>query len=158
MKIETDLKRKIKDDLLRLRDMGSYRGRRHAMGLPARGQNTRSQVRKLEVVLSKSRTNVLVDHDCEKTQQGRQTVIRFSSCRTVYSTGIVALSAFKGIAGILGLGSTIIPTQITLHCFLSGTRESVRYTLGENFLRMGLVEYGLNLSLTSAPAQIIIMS
>jgi len=27
-----------------LRDMGSYRGRRHAMGLPVRGQKTRTQI------------------------------------------------------------------------------------------------------------------
>jgi hypothetical protein len=44
MKIETDLRRKVKDDIQRLRDMGTYRGRRHAMGLPVRGQRTRSQV------------------------------------------------------------------------------------------------------------------
>jgi small subunit ribosomal protein S13 len=45
MTIENDLKRKMRENIRRLRDMGSYRGRRHAMGLPVRGQNTRSQVR-----------------------------------------------------------------------------------------------------------------
>lgn len=44
MTLENDLKRKLRDNIKRLRDMGSYRGRRHAMGLPVRGQNTRSQV------------------------------------------------------------------------------------------------------------------
>ncbi len=44
MTIETDLRRKLRDNIRRLRDMGSYRGRRHAMGLPVRGQRTRSQV------------------------------------------------------------------------------------------------------------------
>lgn len=44
MTIETDLRRKVRDNILRLREMGSYRGRRHAMGLPVRGQRTRSQV------------------------------------------------------------------------------------------------------------------
>jgi small subunit ribosomal protein S13 len=44
MTIETDLRRKLRDNITRLRDMGSYRGRRHAMGLPVRGQRTRSQV------------------------------------------------------------------------------------------------------------------
>jgi len=42
--IETDLRRKLRDNIARLRDMGSYRGRRHAMGLPVRGQRTRTQV------------------------------------------------------------------------------------------------------------------
>ncbi|KAI9655674.1 MAG: hypothetical protein M1831_004826 [Alyxoria varia] len=41
--IENDLKRKIVEDIKRLRDMGSHRGRRHAMGLPVRGQRTRTQ-------------------------------------------------------------------------------------------------------------------
>jgi small subunit ribosomal protein S13 len=44
MKIESDLKREIKQNIKRLKDINSYRGRRHAMGLPVRGQNTRSQV------------------------------------------------------------------------------------------------------------------
>lgn len=44
MKIENDLRREVQDNIRRLRDMGSYRGRRHAMGLPVRGQNTRTQV------------------------------------------------------------------------------------------------------------------
>lgn len=44
MTIENDLRRKVQDNIKRLRDMGSYRGRRHAMGLPVRGQRTRSQV------------------------------------------------------------------------------------------------------------------
>ncbi|RFU36138.1 hypothetical protein B7463_g207, partial [Scytalidium lignicola] len=44
MTIENDLKRQLRDNIRRLRDMGSYRGRRHAMGLPVRGQRTRSQI------------------------------------------------------------------------------------------------------------------
>lgn len=44
MTLENDLRRQLVDNIKRLRDMGSYRGRRHAMGLPARGQRTRSQV------------------------------------------------------------------------------------------------------------------
>lgn len=45
MKIENDLRREVVENIKRLRNMGTYRGRRHAMGLPVRGQNTRSQVR-----------------------------------------------------------------------------------------------------------------
>jgi len=44
MTIETDLRNSVRENIIRLRDMGSYRGRRHAMGLPVRGQRTRSQV------------------------------------------------------------------------------------------------------------------
>ena len=44
MKIENELRRELRDNIRRLRDMGSYRGRRHAMGLPVRGQRTRTQV------------------------------------------------------------------------------------------------------------------
>lgn len=43
MKIENDLRRELRDNIKRLRDMGSYRGRRHAMGMPVRGQGTRTQ-------------------------------------------------------------------------------------------------------------------
>lgn len=44
MKIENDLRRQVQEDIRRLRDMGTYRGRRHAMGLPVRGQRTRTQI------------------------------------------------------------------------------------------------------------------
>jgi len=44
MTLENDLRRQVRDNIKRLRDMGSYRGRRHAMGLPVRGQRTRTQV------------------------------------------------------------------------------------------------------------------
>ena len=44
MHIENDLRRELRRNITRLRDMGTVRGRRHAMGLPVRGQRTRSQV------------------------------------------------------------------------------------------------------------------
>lgn len=43
MKIENDLRRELRQNIIRLRDMGTYRGRRHAMGMPVRGQRTRTQ-------------------------------------------------------------------------------------------------------------------
>ena len=49
MNIENDLRRQLRENIKRLRDMGSYRGRRHAMGLPVRGQRTRTQVSSLQV-------------------------------------------------------------------------------------------------------------
>jgi small subunit ribosomal protein S13 len=44
MTIDNDARRIVQDNIKRLRDMGTYRGRRHAMGLPVRGQNTRAQI------------------------------------------------------------------------------------------------------------------
>jgi small subunit ribosomal protein S13 len=44
MTLENDLRRQLVENIRRLRDMGAYRGRRHAMNLPVRGQRTRSQV------------------------------------------------------------------------------------------------------------------
>lgn len=44
MKIENDLRREVQENIRRLKDMGAYRGRRHAMGLPVRGQRTRTQI------------------------------------------------------------------------------------------------------------------
>ncbi|RMJ21498.1 hypothetical protein PHISP_07637 [Aspergillus sp. HF37] len=42
MRIENDLRRKVLDDIRRLRESGSNRGRRHALGLPVHGQSTRT--------------------------------------------------------------------------------------------------------------------
>ncbi|MDP2918040.1 MAG: 30S ribosomal protein S13 [bacterium] len=44
-KVEGDLKRVIAANIKRLQDIGSYRGSRHAKGLPARGQRTRTNSR-----------------------------------------------------------------------------------------------------------------
>ncbi len=44
MTIENDARRIVQENIKRLRDMGTYRGRRHAMGLPVRGQRTRTQI------------------------------------------------------------------------------------------------------------------
>ncbi|KAI9639362.1 30s ribosomal protein s13 [Dioszegia hungarica] len=43
--IETDLRRKVQGDIAHLRQVGTYRGRRHALGLPVRGQNTRNNAK-----------------------------------------------------------------------------------------------------------------
>jgi small subunit ribosomal protein S13 len=44
-KIEGDLRREGQDNIKRLKTIGSYRGLRHARGLPVRGQRTRSNAR-----------------------------------------------------------------------------------------------------------------
>ena len=44
-KVEGDLRREVTSNIKRLMDMGCYRGLRHRMGLPVRGQKTRSNAR-----------------------------------------------------------------------------------------------------------------
>ncbi|MDA8168594.1 MAG: 30S ribosomal protein S13 [Nitrospiraceae bacterium] len=44
-KVEGDLRREIAMNIKRLQDIGAYRGQRHRMGLPARGQRTRTNAR-----------------------------------------------------------------------------------------------------------------
>lgn len=43
MTIENDARKAVQTNIQRLRDMGSYRGKRHVMGLPVRGQRARNQ-------------------------------------------------------------------------------------------------------------------
>lgn len=44
-KIEGDLREEVSDNVKRMREIGAYRGTRHARGLPAHGQRTRSNGR-----------------------------------------------------------------------------------------------------------------
>lgn len=43
--VEGDLRREVAENIKRLREIGSYRGMRHAKSLPVRGQRTRSNAR-----------------------------------------------------------------------------------------------------------------
>lgn len=44
-KVEGDLRLEIQNNIKRLREIGTYRGLRHARNLPSRGQRTRSNAR-----------------------------------------------------------------------------------------------------------------
>ena len=44
-KVEGDLRREQQLNIKRLIEIGSYRGRRHRIGLPVRGQNTKNNAR-----------------------------------------------------------------------------------------------------------------
>lgn len=44
-RVEGDLKREILTNIKRLKEIGSYRGSRHAKNLPVRGQRTRTNTR-----------------------------------------------------------------------------------------------------------------
>ena len=53
-RIEGDLKRDIRDNIKRKKDIGSYQGLRHMRGLPVRGQNTKTNNRTVRGNLSKT--------------------------------------------------------------------------------------------------------
>jgi small subunit ribosomal protein S13 len=44
-KVEGDLRREVSLNIKRLMEIGCYRGRRHKMGLPVRGQKTKTNAR-----------------------------------------------------------------------------------------------------------------
>ncbi len=46
-KVEGDLRKEIRENIQRLKRIGSYRGSRHSAGLPVRGQRTRTNARTL---------------------------------------------------------------------------------------------------------------
>lgn len=46
-KVEGDLRKDVRENIQRLKRIGSYRGHRHTVGLPAHGQRTRTNARTL---------------------------------------------------------------------------------------------------------------
>lgn len=46
-KVEGDLRKEIRENIQRLKRIGTYRGSRHSAGLPVRGQRTRTNARTL---------------------------------------------------------------------------------------------------------------
>jgi small subunit ribosomal protein S13 len=46
-KVEGDLRKEVRENVQRLKRIGSYRGSRHNAGLPTRGQRTRTNARTL---------------------------------------------------------------------------------------------------------------
>jgi len=45
IKVESELRREVRENIAHLRNIGSYVGKRHAMHLPVRGQNTQSNAK-----------------------------------------------------------------------------------------------------------------
>ncbi|EJU05275.1 mitochondrial 30S ribosomal protein S13 [Dacryopinax primogenitus] len=45
LKLESEGRRVVRENIAHYREIGTYRGRRHAMGFPVRGQNTQSNAR-----------------------------------------------------------------------------------------------------------------
>jgi len=56
-KVEGDLKREIFANIKRLKEIGSYRGSRHAKGLPVRGQRTKTNNRTVRGNVRKTATS-----------------------------------------------------------------------------------------------------
>lgn len=46
-KVEGDLRKEVRENIQRLKRIGSFRGSRHSAGLPSRGQRTRTNARTL---------------------------------------------------------------------------------------------------------------
>lgn len=46
-KVEGDLRKDVRENIQRLKRLGTYRGSRHSAGLPSRGQRTRTNARTL---------------------------------------------------------------------------------------------------------------
>lgn len=45
VKVEGDLRKEIQENIKRLKQIGAYRGKRHFLNLPVRGQRTRTNAR-----------------------------------------------------------------------------------------------------------------
>jgi small subunit ribosomal protein S13 len=58
--IESDLLMRLRDDLNRMKKIRSYKGRRHEVGLPVRGQRTKSTFRKGQSVGVRKRARTRV--------------------------------------------------------------------------------------------------
>jgi Ribosomal protein S13/S18 len=104
MKIENDLKREINENITRLRNMGTYRGRRHQLGLPVRGQNTRSGQASfgLDVGFGRRMLTLFLGQIGEETQQDTQEVVE-STCTCIIipvdtASGGVKCSIRAGVA------------------------------------------------------------
>jgi small subunit ribosomal protein S13 len=72
MKVEGDLRKQINQNITRLKEIGSYRGMRHAKGLPARGQRTRTNARTKRgkrVTIGALKKEVLAKVDASKKEK-----------------------------------------------------------------------------------------
>lgn len=58
--LENDLKREIGWNIKRLKEIRCYRGMRHNLGLPTRGQNTRKNARTAKKLLWRSRVRPIL--------------------------------------------------------------------------------------------------
>ena len=118
MKLENDLRRQLVDNIKRLRDMGTYRGRRHAMGLPVRGQNTRSQVSIAGDAGAIGRINAdcSIDPDCSTAEPDRtKRIAWFGVCYCIarahkrWNTRVCIMDCYKAYRGE---GFNYVPSNV----------------------------------------------
>ena len=73
MKVEGDLRKQVAQNIARLKEIGSYRGVRHARGLPSRGQRTRTNARTKRgkrVTIGALKKEVLAKVEVAKKEKG----------------------------------------------------------------------------------------
>lgn len=75
MKVEGDLRKEINQNVSRLREVGAYRGMRHAKGLPSRGQRTRTNARTKRgkrVTIGALKKEVLAKVEASKAEKAKK--------------------------------------------------------------------------------------
>jgi small subunit ribosomal protein S13 len=104
LKLENDLLRGIRDDIARVRRIGSYRGKRHAAGLPVRGQNTRnnaSSARKFNRVERGYHTLVARSYGVEGRVTNCRTTTRLTAGRVLQNGWAGTFGRIKGLLRML---------------------------------------------------------
>lgn len=95
--IENNLRRKLQDNIKRLKDMGTYRGRRHAMSLPVRGQRTRTQVCPPNILLVGPKLTPSKDRNSQKAEQGRPQRLISSFLSALYNYSLHGIGWRNGL-------------------------------------------------------------
>jgi hypothetical protein len=121
MTLESDLRGQLQNNIKRLRDMGTYRGRRHAMGLPVRGQRTRTQVSNWFCDedgfwdfswLTKS----VPDYDCKEVQPRGQAQVSFCcACLLASISLLFSHAAHVGRLSRLGARDAYTTVKIPMY-------------------------------------------
>lgn len=129
MKIENDLRREVLNDIKRLKETGTYRGRRHALGLPVRGQRTRTQVSLRlryhppldcagRIFPGRLLANETVDQNSYQVEPHGAAPINFA-CTVFRYYGNVSLFILRGEAwnGVLIFGTQTLPSFMWMEPF-----------------------------------------
>lgn len=77
LKVEGELRKEVTENIKRLKEIGSYRGIRHARNLPVRGQRTRTNARTKRgkrVTIGAMKKEVLARQEQEQRVKGKEPV------------------------------------------------------------------------------------
>ncbi len=75
VKTEGDLRKEVNQNIVRLKENGSYRGMRHARGLPSRGQRTKTNARTKRgkrVTIGALKKEVLAKTEASKAEKAKK--------------------------------------------------------------------------------------